>query len=106
LESYGLIFCHQTTATPLQIQNLTQKNEYSRLAIMKLKQLLFFVAFLLCSTYLHAQVTTASMSGLISDEKGEGLVGATVVAKHVPSGSQYGTSTNNDGRFTLQDCQL
>lgn len=73
---------------------------------MKLKQLLFFVAFVLCSNYLRAQVTTASMSGLISDEKGEGLIGATIVAKHLPSGSQYGTSTNNDGRFTLQNMRV
>ena len=39
---------------------------------------------------IYAQgVTTASFSGRITDQDGAGLVGANVIATHVPSGTQY-----------------
>ncbi|OYU64740.1 MAG: hypothetical protein CFE22_08445 [Cytophagaceae bacterium BCCC1] len=49
----------------------------------------------------NAQVTTAAISGVVIDNAGEGLPGATVVALHVPSGSKYAAVTNNSGRYTL-----
>lgn len=48
-----------------------------------------------------AQVTTSGMNGLVSDGKNP-LIGASVKAIHVPSGTEYGTITNADGRFSLQ----
>lgn len=48
-----------------------------------------------------AQVTTASMSGKVMFQD-EPVIGATVLAIHEPSGTQYGTITNIDGRFSLQ----
>ncbi|TAH18027.1 MAG: TonB-dependent receptor [Cytophagales bacterium] len=73
---------------------------------MKFRNLLIFLNLWLCTASLYAQVTTASMSGVITDEKGEALIGATVVAKHLPSGSQYGAATNNDGRFTIPNMRV
>jgi hypothetical protein len=51
---------------------------------------------------LYAQgLTTASMTGMVYDESKAPIPGATVTAVHDPSGTQYETITNADGRFFL-----
>ncbi len=47
-------------------------------------------------------VTTATISGSVTDNTGAALPGATVVAIHTPSGTQYGVATLTNGNFTLQ----
>ncbi|WP_289187927.1 TonB-dependent receptor, partial [uncultured Bacteroides sp.] len=49
-----------------------------------------------------AQVTTASLSGKVTDPTKEAIIGATVQAIHEPSGTRYGAITNIDGRYTIQ----
>jgi hypothetical protein len=46
-------------------------------------------------------VTTGGIAGIVVDESGIGLPGATILAVHEPSGTRYGTSTLVDGRFNL-----
>ncbi len=59
-----------------------------------------FAAVLLGVTS-FAQVTTSSLNGSVTDESGEPLIGAAVVAVHVPSGTQYTAVANQQGRFNL-----
>ncbi|MFD1818044.1 Carboxypeptidase regulatory-like domain-containing protein [Pseudarcicella hirudinis] len=61
---------------------------------------------LICTFSIQAQVTTSSISGLVSDEKGEVLPGATIVAIHIPSGSKYGTLTSSSGRFHFPNVRV
>ncbi|MCC9138109.1 carboxypeptidase regulatory-like domain-containing protein [Pontibacter silvestris] len=51
-------------------------------------------------------VTTSSMQGVVTDENGEGLPGASVVAIHTPSGTQYGTSALSDGRYIIPNMRV
>ena len=69
------------------------------------KRLFFLVTLLLTlSLTVMAQITTSSMAGKVTldDEKGEEVIGATVVAVHEPSGTRYTAVTNTTGRFSIQ----
>ena len=50
--------------------------------------------------------TTAAMSGTITDSKGQALPGATVIAVHTPTNTQYVAPTNADGRFSIQNMRV
>ena len=50
---------------------------------------------------LHAQMTTSSLSGKITDAQGA-VPGVAVVAVHTPSGTQYYALSNSEGRYTIQ----
>ncbi|MFA5226334.1 MAG: TonB-dependent receptor [Bacteroidales bacterium] len=67
---------------------------------------LALVALLFLSVGAYAQVTTSSLGGKITDEKGDAAVGVTVLATHVPSGTVYAAVTNNDGRYTIQGMRI
>jgi outer membrane receptor protein involved in Fe transport len=77
---------------------------------MNLKPLLFLLSgfLLLGGTYrLHAQgVTTSAMRGVVLDAKGAPLPGASVVATHLPSGTQYGASTRENGQYDLLNLRI
>jgi hypothetical protein len=48
-----------------------------------------------------AQITTSTISGIVKDQSGEILPGATVHVVHEPTGTQYNTVTNQSGSFTI-----
>lgn len=48
-----------------------------------------------------AQVTTSAIKGQVTDNSKETLPGASVVLVHEPTGTQYGTTTNESGIYNL-----
>jgi outer membrane receptor for ferrienterochelin and colicin len=77
-----------------------------------MKQILFNTLLLLVLAFGATQrswgqgATTAAMSGKIVDSKGEALPGATVIAVHTPTNTQYVAPTNADGRFNIQNMRV
>jgi len=71
-----------------------------------MKKLLTLV-FMLASLLMFGQgSTTSSMKGYVSDQSNVPLIGVNVVAVHTPSGSFYGTSTNVDGSFRIDNMKV
>ena len=66
-----------------------------------MKKLYVLMFALLTSVVAMAQVTTSNMSGKITDANGEPLVGATVIAVHTPSGTEYYAVANTNGEYRL-----
>ncbi len=69
----------------------------------QLKRLLLTLTFLFSAVIIYGQgSTTSGVNGKIVGPDGSALPGATVLAIHVPSGTQYGALANNEGIFSIQ----
>lgn len=66
-----------------------------------MKKLYVLMFALLTSVVAMAQVTTSNVSGKVTDANGEPLVGATVIALHTPSGTEYYAVANSNGEYRL-----
>ena len=65
-----------------------------------MKKLFTFLLLLCAAVGLHAQVTSGTLKGTIRDGK-DVLPGVSIKATHVPSGTNYIISSNEDGRYTI-----
>lgn len=54
----------------------------------------------------YGQVTTSAISGTVKDASSEVLIGATIEAVHLPSGTSYGTSTDVDGTYRISGMRI
>ena len=67
---------------------------------MQKRLFMLVVTLLTLSLTVVAQVTTSGINGIVTANNEE-VIGATVSAKHVPSGSVYRAVTNMNGRYTI-----
>ncbi|MDR0695073.1 MAG: TonB-dependent receptor [Prevotellaceae bacterium] len=54
----------------------------------------------------YAQVTTSNISGVITDTNGAPIVGTTIIAVHVPTGTKYSTISDGKGNYQLQNMRI
>ena len=76
---------------------------------MRKMRLLFTLAIAVTAfvTNVYGQgVTTSSMTGKVIDNNGKPIYAANVLATHVPTGTQYGTITMEDGRFQIRNMKI
>ena len=66
----------------------------------KLKFLFLAATMLVAGVVAHAQVTTSSLGGRVSD-KGGPVAGATVIATYGPTGATYYAVTNENGHYRI-----
>ena len=65
-----------------------------------------FAALLMLIGNLSAQVTTATLSGIVKDSKGAVLASATVTVEFPDAGIKQVLVTKADGRFTLPNLRV
>jgi hypothetical protein len=72
-----------------------------------IKRTFFLLLLLFTGLFAFGQgATTSSLSGNITDPNGDPLPGASIVAVHVPSGTQYGTIADAAGNYRIQNMRV
>jgi hypothetical protein len=72
-----------------------------------LKRILFvFLVAFAASFSLKAQVTTSALGGSVKSATDEPLVGATIVATHLPTGTKYSTVSRAGGAYNIQNMRV
>src|SRR5215207_7168335 len=61
---------------------------------------------LLCTFTINAQVTTATLSGLVKDSKGLPLPSASITVEYPDAGIKLVLVTKTDGRFTVPNLRV
>lgn len=72
-----------------------------------MRRILLLLAFCMGAGLAFGQgITTSAMNGVVTDQKGDPLPGATVVAVHKPTGTEYGIVTNENGKFYFPNVRV
>jgi len=81
---------------------MTPLRNASPTAILRTCALIALLALLGPVGHASAQgVTTGAVTGLVTNDQRQPVVGASVIAVHLPSGTNYETTTRADGRFSI-----
>jgi hypothetical protein len=71
---------------------------------MYLKKIIPILIAMFAMPYvMKAQVTTSSLSGVVKDDEGKVLSGASITAIYTPSNIRYTAGTSTGGRFTISN---
>ncbi len=81
-----------------KIQNYSQLIKMKKITKILLTLAVVFIG---TSSAFAQGVTRSSISGQVTDENGDPLPGANVVAIHTPTGTTYGASTDFDGFYRM-----
>ena len=73
---------------------------------MKKRFYLVIIFVFALSLTASAQVTTSSIRGVVTDDSGQPLPEASVVAVHTPTGTRYGSVTNFDGIVNIRNMRV
>src|SRR5688572_13986469 len=65
-----------------------------------------FCIFVFSALYSNSQVTTATLSGIVKDNKGAGLASATVIVEYPDAGIKQTLVTKADGRYTVPNLRV
>jgi hypothetical protein len=65
------------------------------------KSMLMMLLILTTAVTGFSQITTSTISGVVKNQKGETVSGATIHATHEPTGTNYYGSTNKNGVFVI-----
>ena len=68
--------------------------------------LLVLMALVVSQSIVWSQGSTSSRINGQVVSNGESLIGAAVLATHTPTGFEYGTTTNVEGYFTLNNVSM
>ena len=71
-----------------------------------MKRVILALFALVVAATTTAQSTTASLFGFVTDSEGKPLVGATVVATHIPTETVYGAVCDKGGAYRLQGLRV
>jgi len=72
-----------------------------------LRNFVLIVLVIIIPTMILAQgVTKSAINGMVTDDKGEPLTGANVVAVHEPSGTSYGAAVRDGGFFDIPNMRV
>ena len=80
------------------LRNITFFKNQLETIMLKRMRVIFTLMLVLAAMGVNAQVTTSAISGKVTDEQNETVIGATVIAGDEAWGTQYGAVTNVDGR--------
>lgn len=76
-------------------------------SVIKTQWLLMLLCMLtLCVNQMSAQDNRAIVRGVVTDDKGEGVIGATIKVKNESTGFSTGTVTNTSGEYIVKQIPL
>ena len=71
---------------------------------MQFKKIIaFLIAITVLPFVLKAQVTSSTLSGVVKDDGGKALSGATISALYTPSNIRYSATSSNSGRYNISN---